>query len=209
MHYCTKAGAEALQTVLMQPATQALQVEVAELREEVDALKLEVSRLRRELAGLRVRTGSESYTRDSESEGSFSVVSQGAQPAASARVAQTHIAPTAAPGSPAPSVTWEERDQIADGIGRYLARAVAGEHRGTSGRDRVPLGSKLWIVVRDYAGQIYTPVRVSRSWGTVKPLVKPGGADPGDSIFVGVPSEREARRAVAAAGLVFPALIEK
>eukprot|EP00435_Cladocopium_sp_Y103_P059707 s418_g21.t1 len=172
------------------------QVEVAELREEVDSLKLEVGRLRRELAGLRVRTTSESYSR-SESEGSFSVISQGiAAGASSARPALPPAAPTAAPSSPSPSLTWEERDRIADGIGRYLARCVAGDNRGTSGRDQVSLGSKLWIVVRDYAGQIYTPVRVSRSWGSVKALVKPSGPDPGDSIFVGVPSEREARRAV-------------
>lgn len=193
----------------MQAHPHSLQVEVAELREEVDSLKLEVARLRREFAGLRVRAGSESYTRDSESEGSFSVVSQGGQAASSHRAGVVPVAPTAAPASPSPSLSWEDRDRIADGIGKFLARAVAGENRGSSGRDLVPLGSKIWIVVRDYAGQIYTPVRVSRSWGAVKPLVKPSGADPGDSIFVGVPSEREARRAVSAAGLVFPALIEK
>ena len=193
----------------MHPATQALQVEVAELREEVDSLKLEVGRLRRELAALRVRTGSESYTRDSESEGSFSVVSQGAAAATSQRGPLPPAAPSAAPKSPSPCLSWEERDQIAEGIGLFLGRCIAGDNRGSSGRDKLPLGSKLWIVVRDYAGQIYTPVKVTRSWATVKPLVKPSGPDPGDSVFVGVPSEREARKAVAAAGLVFPAIIEK
>ena len=53
----------------------------------------------------------------------------------------------------------------------FFARCLAGGHRA-SGRDRNPLPSRLWVVVRDYAGQIYTPVRVFRSWGACKLLVK-------------------------------------
>ena len=72
--------------------------------------------------------------------------------------------PSSAPGN----LTWLEREAICDQIGCFLARSISGDQRGTSGRDKIPLASKLWIVVRDYSGQIYTPVKVVRSWTTVQ-----------------------------------------
>ena len=47
-------------------------------------------------------------------------------------------------------------------------------------------------------------VKLVRSWSSCKALMKP----PGDSIFVGLPSEREARRVVYSAGLEWPQVIE-
>lgn len=61
--------------------------------------------------------------------------------------------------------------------------------------------------MRDYEGQIYSPVKVVRSWSSAKVLVK-RGATCGDAIFVGLPSEREGRRAIAIAGLQWPEVIE-
>lgn len=81
-------------------------------------------------------------------------------------------------------------------------------HRGASGRDLKPLPSRIWVVVRDYAGQIYTPVRVFRSWGSCKILVK-HFEDVGDSLFCGFPSEREGREAVSVADLQWPAHLEQ
>ena len=63
-------------------------------------------------------------------------------------------------------------------------------------------------MVRDYAGQIYTPVKVVKSWTSCKVLCKPTNHECGDSVFVGLPSEREARRVVQAAQLTWPAVIE-
>ena len=52
--------------------------------------------------------------------------------------------------STSPTVlSWETRDQIADQIGGFIARSVAGGHRGLSGRERNPLPSRLFVVVRD------------------------------------------------------------
>lgn len=48
------------------------------------------------------------------------------------------------------------------------------------GREEIPLASRLWIIVRDHSGLIYTPVKVMRS---CKLLVKPRGVDLGDSMF--------------------------
>ena len=44
------------------------------------------------------------------------------------------------------------RQEIASEVGRFLGRALRGEHRGTSGRDRLALPSRYYIVLVDYQG---------------------------------------------------------
>ncbi len=104
-----------------------------------------------------------------------------------------------------PVYTWAYREQIARGIGCFLARSLAGENRGNSGRDRLRgLQSRHYIVIRDFDGQVTTsPVRILTTFTAVKSLCKrPSGY--GDSIFVGVPSLREAKIAVETAGFSWP-----
>ena len=206
-----------------------LQLEVSELREEVDSLRVELGRLLRVVAELRVElAGRHRGDLDTISESNYSFVSEEGSNYPSERQSEretsrfstTSVGSGAAPGSPGlvtethsgpPCVlSWAQREAIADGVGKFLHRALSGDHRQSSGRDRIPLQSRLWVICRDYAGQIYTPVKVVRSWSSCRELCKPRGAPgaPGDSVFVGLPSEREARRAVAAAGLVWPQAIE-
>lgn len=179
----------------------ALQAEVGELREEVDTLRLELSRLRRVVGDLRAQVAAEA---DQRSEDSYTVVSDSRSSAGPA--------PAAATGGSSvdskPAITWAERERIAKEVGRFLARSLAGEHRGASGRDRNPLASRVWLVARDFEGQILSPVRVFKSWGGCKPLVK-SKADCGDSVFIGFPTEKEARLACETAGLAFPEMVEK
>ena len=104
-------------------------------------------------------------------------------------------------------LNWTQRDQIAEGVGKFLARALRGDHRGPSGRDANPLASRLWIVCRSISGVEYNPVRVFRTWTLAKELVK-RGPSAGDSVFVGLPSQREAKLAVQCAGLSWPETIE-
>lgn len=101
------------------------------------------------------------------------------------------------------SLSWDEREDICRGIADWLHLALGELHRGSSGRDRIPLGSRIWVVARDFTGLTYTPVRVFRAFGPCKDLVK-RGPDCGDSVFVGLPSEREARWVVRQAGLEWP-----
>ena len=101
-----------------------------------------------------------------------------------------------------------KREEVADEVGLFLARAISGSHRGTSGRSKLPIASTLWIIVRDFHGQIYDPVKVVRSWASCRLLCKPDNRSCGDSVFVGLPSEQECRRAVAVAGLSWPQAIE-
>ena len=122
--------------------------------------------------------------------------------------AVSSVTPSVAPTPSTATLSWLEREEIRDQIGRFLARSISGGHRGASGRDKTPRPSRIWVIVRDYAGQIYTPVKVVRSWTSCKLLCKPTNHECGDSVFVGLPSEREARRVVQAAQLTWPSVIE-
>ena len=102
--------------------------------------------------------------------------------------------------------TWEEREKISREVGAYLVRALSGQHRGSSGRDKIKLGSRLYIIVRDFIGNGHvSPVRVVYRFSEVKQACSRGG-DWGDSIFVGFPSQREGKVCVgiASAGFSLP-----
>ncbi|CAE7945064.1 ANK3, partial [Symbiodinium necroappetens] len=63
------------------------------------------------------------------------------------------------------------------------------------------LANRIYVIARDAAGNLYDPVRVENTWRDTQPLVSigPGPAKQfGDSVFVGLPSKWEAKRAVAA-----------
>ncbi|CAE7391577.1 ANK3, partial [Symbiodinium necroappetens] len=100
------------------------------------------------------------------------------------------------------------RQRVADDIGAYIQRCLSGNNRGSSGRERVNLASRIYVIASDAAGNLYDPVRVENTWRDTQPLVTVGpgpGKQFGDSVFVGLPSKWEAKRAVAAAGLRWPA----
>ena len=99
--------------------------------------------------------------------------------------------------------TEAERREVAAEVGRFFRRCLAGEERGTSGRDRIRLQSRYYVLCRDISGQCYNPVRVFSSFTALKPLVKQSGSS-GDSVFAGFPTYWEASVAVAAAGLQWP-----
>ena len=100
-------------------------------------------------------------------------------------------------------MSWGEREAICDEIGEWFLRCLRGLHRGSSGRDRIPLSSRVWIVARDFDGFVYKPCQIYHSFSECKHLVK-RGSECGESVFIGVPSEREARRIVAVAQLGWP-----
>ncbi|CAE7636023.1 unnamed protein product [Symbiodinium sp. CCMP2456] len=52
-----------------------------------------------------------------------------------------------------PEVSAAERAAACREIGLFLRRAVSGQHRGASGRDRLSQQSRLWLVVRDFDGE--------------------------------------------------------
>lgn len=110
--------------------------------------------------------------------------------------------PVQAPVSPQvrDPISWEDRDRIARGIGAWIRRCLDGAPRQSSGRDRIPLQSRYWVVVKSITGETFNPPLVFNCWYRAKDLVK-RGSQTGDSIFFGVPSQREASTAILAAGL--------
>lgn len=196
----------------MQNNLDLLQDEVAVLREELAALRLEVARLRRVVERPHSFGGSAYQASEIGSE----AAGTGAQSAGGADFSVRSLdssagssVPTGVGGPPFAEavLSWPQREQIAAGVGAFLRRSLAGDHRGTSGREHLRLASRLWIVVRSITGEVFSPVRIFRSWGRAKELVKVGNSV-GDSIFVGLPSEREARVCIQAADLVYPPEIE-
>ena len=86
----------------------------------------------------------------------------------------------------------EARTLLAHRIGRWVTLALAG-HRGVeSGRSKNKLGSRLWLVFKDFEGTVFNPVRVFDAWNKAKPLVK-WEDELGDSLCIGMPTMWEAK----------------
>lgn len=102
------------------------------------------------------------------------------------------------------SQSWEEREAVAARVGQFLARALAGNHRGNSGRHQIRAASRLYLIVRDHSGRVTTqPIRVVRNFSEVRRLCQVNGSW-GDSVFVGLPTEQEGRVCASAAGFGWP-----
>lgn len=111
-------------------------------------------------------------------------------------------------GTSAADYTRAEREDAAKQTGRFFARCLSGGHRGESGRGRVQLPNRIFVVVKSFRGQVFTePVRVFTAWAPVKRLVAEEGnpQNLGDSIFAGFAAKWEAETAVREAGLSWPA----
>ena len=100
--------------------------------------------------------------------------------------------------------TEAERRTAAIEVGRFLRHALEEEHQGASSRDRIKLQSRVYILCKNISGRLYNPVKIFHSFAAIKPLVKVDG-ECGNSVFVGLPTVWEAKVAVRAAGLNWPA----
>ena len=95
------------------------------------------------------------------------------------------------------------RTALAREIGQFIARCLRGDIRGTSGRDRLRLQNRLYVVAADYNGQRFNPPLVVDRFSEVRALCK-RESDCGQSIFIGLPSKWEAKVVVQEAGLELP-----
>lgn len=109
-------------------------------------------------------------------------------------------ASTAAPATP-------DRREVAVEIGHFIRRRLDGFTVGESGRSKIRLQSRVYVVARDFSGKVLDPVRVFSTVAAFQHLVKREGATTvsDESIFVGFPSTWEAKVAVETAGLRYPA----
>jgi len=96
-----------------------------------------------------------------------------------------------------------EREKTLKDIGLWLKSCLEDRRRGLSGRERLPEGNSCYLVLRSFGGKLFNPVKVCKYFSEATAEVKPHG-HPGDSIFIGLPSFRDGRLVVEAAGLKWP-----
>lgn len=109
-------------------------------------------------------------------------------------------------GGPASQYSTLEREEAARATGAFFVRCLAGRPRGDSGRSRIQLQARIYVVVRCFSGQVHSdPVLVFERYSQVKRQVCGPSDNFGDSVFAGFASKWEARVACEAAGLGWPA----
>ena len=157
--------------------------EIAALRSELEVLRLRVQVLEERLIAREAERPSPTASAGSEG---FSVV-------------------TSAPGQSGYILAedTEERLELAKVCGRFLRRAYSGVYRGTSGRDRLKLGSRVYVVLADFSGRKFDQPKVFERFSEVKDLCK-RGPDAGSSVFLGFATQWEAKLAVKEAGFEWP-----
>ena len=145
-----------------------------------------------------------------ESASSFSVVPATPPSRSSVRPQNTRppvqeypLQATAQPQVSPSRLSDRERQELADEIGDWLRRELDGRGGGLSGRDRLDLRSRIYVLVQDHRGVRFDPVRVFSRLSDLRAHFARRG-DPGQAIFIGFATNWEARRAVARANLSWP-----
>lgn len=161
-------------------------------------IRAELNQVRAALSALTLQVGQLAERLDEQE---FEVVNE-----ASSGASRSTSAATAPVVSGARSYTQAEREAAARETGAFFVRALSGEPRGSSGRGQIRLQNRIYVVIRSFAGEVFTdPVVVEQSYARVKSLVcHPSAEIFGDSIFCGFPSRWEAQLAVSAAGYTWP-----
>ena len=111
-------------------------------------------------------------------------------------------------GAGPPSTAWSavsgaSSTGVARHIGRFLARGLSGQFRGSSGRDRLRLQNRYYLICKTFEGVALEEPILASSFNEVRQQCK-RGSDCGLSLFVGFPTLWEARVAATEAGLPLP-----
>lgn len=169
--------------------------QIEALRAELSSLRICIEELTHRVESLEDSAEAERYELVSEARNSV------AEPAFSSDRRSTFT--PSSRGSVASTDTAGRR-QLAEEIGRFLARARRGDFRGSSGREKLDLANRCYLIVCDYSGQpLETPIFTTQ-FSEVRRLCKKG-ADCGRAVFVGLPSKWEAAEAIRCSGLPVPA----
>ena len=173
--------------------------ELALLRRELQALRGEVHALRERVEA------QEDLISGLLAEREFQVV----EPPSISSPARAVAGPSSSTSSLAAGpLNWDQRLALARETGDYLRNALTGVVTDKPSKGRHSLPNRVYLLVRDVNGTEYTnPVRVFRAFKDLEPLVKKQGSFK-DSVFVGLPSQREAQAAVGQAEFVWPATLE-
>ena len=107
---------------------------------------------------------------------------------------------------PVESTDREGREALARHIGQFLARGLNGQFRGSSGRDRLRLQNRYYLICKNFSGDILEEPILASSFQEVRQHCK-RGSDCGLSLFVGFATLWEARIAAQEAGLPLPSAL--
>ena len=166
----------------MSESSAELQAEVEHLRELVVGLSVQVAALETSSAELQSRCRRLEEQVADQRAADFEFLSS--------TISSSPTSVAAAKG-PSSSALSSERVSVAKGIGAWINRCLRGEFRGLSGREKIKLGSVLYLVVKGVSGEVFNPPKVTWSWTETKPFVQRSG-NYGCSIFIGFPSKEEA-----------------
>ena len=169
-----------------------------ELEAEVSRLTVLVERLTLRVVNLEDRLRE---VEDSEA-GERSRVSEQPAPSASG-VSVPSSGWSAVSSIPVDPTDQQAREELARHIGRFLRRGLNGDFRGSSGRDRLRLQNRHYLIVKDFSGRVLPSPVLASSFSEVKATCK-RGSDCGAALFVGFATLWEARLAVLEAGLELP-----
>ena len=101
-----------------------------------------------------------------------------------------------------------DRISAAQKVGDWLRRCLNGEHRSLSGRELIQQPSRFYLVAKEYSGEVHNPPLVFTNWRDTKARVYHQG-NPGDSVFIGLPTKEESRVALLRAGLQVPSALQR
>ncbi len=174
-----------------------LLAEIEALRGGLEALRVQVGSLERRVREAEGRRGSTEGGYSFVSEEALSASSVGPAPSSlsgrSSQINTTPVDPTDTPG----------RTRLAEEIGQFLRRCVTGHPRGPSGRDRLALQNRCYVVVCTFEGVVLDPPHFHTAFAPVRDQCK-RGSNCGSSAFVGFPTKWEARVALRAGGFALP-----
>lgn len=95
------------------------------------------------------------------------------------------------------------REELARTIGEFIRRSLDGRPRGPSGRDRLRLQNRYYLVFADFEGiQLESPLFTDK-FSEVKAITKRGNGA-GSSVFVGLPTLWESKIVLQTAGFPLP-----
>ena len=181
------------------PELRLLRAEVEILRASLEALQIRVEELesqgeeRSEIERSRLDRSEDSVRRSSFEEAASSVTARSSD--GWSRITD-----------PISSTDHAARVQLARQIGQFLVRALRGDFRGSSGRDRLKLGNRYYIILKTFEGEQLPEPAVVSSFAEVRRLCK-RGSDCGAALFVGLATQWEARIALEEAQLPLPSFL--
>lgn len=177
---------------------QLLRREIELLRSEIQLLTLRVDQLEERSFGAEAEGSERSRLREEQHSQSPSLVSHQTE-------AHSFSGQESSNRSPVPIDPSDRagREQLARTIGEFIRRSLDGLPRGPSGRDRLRLQNRYYLVFADFNGeQLEEPVFTER-FSEIKDIVKRGNSA-GASVFIGLPTLWESKIVFQTVGIPLP-----